>query len=217
MSANHKSILEHVPQARREFLRRLLAGSAFAAPVFATFSIDALTATSAQAQTFANAGFYFPNAVCAQDTGYVGPTIFQAHVALHSDGFGFRFGGVPTGPRVNGEVTLTLGTPRPDLAAIGGFVVMVPGAIVSSVEILRGLTVLARHKTASSNFTITPGDLVTQLVGEPVNPTVVCDLNELADMMASLETSILVQGTLYGSAFSVSGQILPVSGQTLPV
>jgi hypothetical protein len=214
MSANLKSILEHVPPARREFLRRLLAGSAFAAPVFATFSIDALTATSAQAQTFANAGFYFPNAVCATDTGYVGPTAFQAHVAVIG---GFGFGGVPTGPRVNGEVNLTLGTPRPDLAAIAGSVVMVPGAIVSSVEILRGPAVLARHKTTNSNFTITPGDLMTNVVGEPINQTVCCDLNELADMMASLETRILVQGTLYGNAFSVSGQILPVQIQALLV
>jgi hypothetical protein len=215
MSANHKSILEHVPPARREFLRRLLAGSAFAAPVFATFSIDALTATSAQAQTFANAGIYFPNAVCTEDTGYVGPTTFQAHVALQSDGFGFS--GVPTGPRVNGQVNLTLASPRPDLTGIIGNVLMVPGAIVSSVEILRGLKVLARHKTTGPNFTITAGDLVTNLVGEPVNPMLVCDLNELADMMASLETRILVQGTLYGSVFSVSGQILPVQTQGLLV
>lgn len=35
-------IFEHVKPARREFLRKLLAGAAFASPVIATFSVEAL-------------------------------------------------------------------------------------------------------------------------------------------------------------------------------
>lgn len=44
-----EKLLGHVEAERRTFVKRLL-GSAFAAPVLATFSIDALTARSAQAQ-----------------------------------------------------------------------------------------------------------------------------------------------------------------------
>ena len=35
-------VLEHVNPARREFLKKLLTGAAFAAPVIATFSVEAL-------------------------------------------------------------------------------------------------------------------------------------------------------------------------------
>lgn len=40
-------VLKHVNPARREFLRKLLAGAAFAAPVVASFSVEALTPTPA--------------------------------------------------------------------------------------------------------------------------------------------------------------------------
>lgn len=46
----NEKVLNGVQADRRGFVKRILAGAAFAAPVLATFSIDALTARSAQAQ-----------------------------------------------------------------------------------------------------------------------------------------------------------------------
>lgn len=42
-------IFEHVNPARREFLKKLLAGAAFATPVIATFSVEALMPNPAYA------------------------------------------------------------------------------------------------------------------------------------------------------------------------
>lgn len=45
-----ENALTALPAGRREFVKRILAVGAFAAPVVASFTIDALTARSAQAQ-----------------------------------------------------------------------------------------------------------------------------------------------------------------------
>lgn len=46
----NEKVLSRVDAHRRDFVKRLLAGAAFAAPVLATFSIDALTPQEALAQ-----------------------------------------------------------------------------------------------------------------------------------------------------------------------
>lgn len=46
----NEKVLNGVPAERRSFVKRILVGAAFAAPVLASFSIDALTVRSAQAQ-----------------------------------------------------------------------------------------------------------------------------------------------------------------------
>jgi len=45
-----EKVLSGVQADRRNFVKRILTGAAFAAPVLATFTIDALTVRSAQAQ-----------------------------------------------------------------------------------------------------------------------------------------------------------------------
>lgn len=45
----NEKVLSRVDADRRVFVKRILAGAAFAAPVLATFTLDALTPTSAQA------------------------------------------------------------------------------------------------------------------------------------------------------------------------
>ena len=46
----NEKVLSRVDAHRRAFVKRLVTGAAFAAPVLATFTIDALTVRSAQAQ-----------------------------------------------------------------------------------------------------------------------------------------------------------------------
>jgi PEP-CTERM motif len=46
----NERVLGRVEAHRRDFVKRILTGAAFAAPVLATFSIDALTPRSAEAQ-----------------------------------------------------------------------------------------------------------------------------------------------------------------------
>jgi hypothetical protein len=46
----NERVLSRVEAHRRDFVKRIVAGAAFAAPVLATFSIDALTPRSAEAQ-----------------------------------------------------------------------------------------------------------------------------------------------------------------------
>ena len=46
----NEKVLDRVDANRRAFVKRLLAGSAFAVPVLATFTMDALSPTAAQAQ-----------------------------------------------------------------------------------------------------------------------------------------------------------------------
>ena len=46
----NEQVLSRVAAERRGFVKRLLAGAAFAAPVLATFTMDALAPSSAQAQ-----------------------------------------------------------------------------------------------------------------------------------------------------------------------
>ena len=46
-------ILQHVTESRRGFVKRLL-GTAFAAPVIASFSVEALSSSIADAQTVSN-------------------------------------------------------------------------------------------------------------------------------------------------------------------
>jgi hypothetical protein len=46
----NEKLLSRVDANRRAFVKRMLAGAAFTAPVLATFTLDALTPSSAQAQ-----------------------------------------------------------------------------------------------------------------------------------------------------------------------
>jgi len=67
-----KRLAEQVAPNRRDFVMRVL-GGAFVPPLIATFSMDALTATSAEAQISPN------TSACLQDPGYVGPNVFECH------------------------------------------------------------------------------------------------------------------------------------------
>ena len=94
-------IFERVGANRRDFLKRVLGGAAFAVPVIASFSIDGLWVGTASAQALGSQYCNMP------DTGYIGPRAFEAH--LFDQDFLTR---------LNGEATFTISAagrrpPRP--------------------------------------------------------------------------------------------------------
>jgi len=69
----NEKVLSRVAADRRDFVKRLLAGAAFAAPVLATFTIDALAPSSAQAQALNSGGSApEPNTLALLGTGAIG-------------------------------------------------------------------------------------------------------------------------------------------------
>lgn len=182
-------VLDLVHPARRQFLKRLLAGTAFAVPVIATFSLDSLTLDSVHAMGGSNIT-NISNQVCAGDVGYVGPTEFQAHV---STGAIFR----EDDNRVNGQVWLHVNMADAIAHCINGEVAIVPGASIQSVSIWAGRSLAAQVSTSGA-FAIYASNLHTR---------VMCDLDELVDFIASGNASCTVTGTYNGREFSASGQI----------
>jgi len=188
MPEDNKKVLDQIDPARREFMKRLLVGAAFAAPVVATFSIDALTADPAYG--FSPNTTNITNQVCVGDAGYVGPTSFQSHVSV-----GPIFALLEN--RVNGQVTFNAEVIGSTVELIDVSVSMVPGATVLSVSILAGP--LTAVTMPGSFFSIASSNLDTKLA---------CDLDELSDLMASGDTFCVVQGTFAGKKFSATGPIV---------
>jgi hypothetical protein len=91
---NKKRLLDHVDPNRRSFVRQILGGAAFVAPLIATFSIDSLTAGEPEKTRESN--------TCAvDDQGYAGPAVFQV-----------SFSDPSHSTHANGTATFTItGTP----------------------------------------------------------------------------------------------------------
>lgn len=200
--SDEKNLFAHVDPARRDFLKKLLAGAAFAAPVIATFSIEALTADKAYGTPSPNSSntTNITNQICAGDVGYVGPTNFQAHVAV-----GPVF--TPVENRVNGEANITVYLNSP--SSVGEILVnvqMVPFATVNSVTILAEL-LPAATMTGGSSFILTTSNL---------NTRVACDLDELADLIASGGCVLTVEGSFSGRPYTATGVIVVAPSPTLP-
>lgn len=197
MSDENSRVFDLVDPARRGFLKSVLAGAAFAAPVIATFSVESLTANSVHAMGGPNTTRNMSNQVCVSDLGYVGPSSFQAHVStglIHSS----------HDKRVNGQVTLTVGKSDYTVNFINGNIALVPGASVESVYIsVDGQT--AAKVSTSGAFSIYPSDLDSRLL---------CDLDELVDFIASGNACCTVMGEYDGSRYSASGQIYPSQNPT---
>jgi hypothetical protein len=176
------SVLLKLDAKRRDFLKGIL-GAGFAAPLLATFSIDALSVESANAQSVCNT---YAN-TCG-DTGYVGPGAFQAHLAEPRASAG--------GP--NGEATLTVNG-RSIATGIGISVTLVNGAVLSSLYlIVSGSYILIPMNAANVS-----NGLITNNTLEPY------DLDEVLNAMAFGQVNIQVQGTYRGEPFTIAGQIIP--------
>jgi len=217
VSDDKKTVFENVHPDRREFFKKLLAGAAFATPVIATFSIDALTADSANAES----SFCFPNSTanitscnqCPADAGYVGPSLFEAHVSTSLSNDPQDSG--PKGPhRVNGQAIFQLNLLKgsiPSVLSIIGTINMVFDATITSAAIMVGGRVAVNLLILGGNsFQIHNSNVAS----------FVCDLDELADLMASRDTTLTVKGMYLGSPYTVSGAIVPdpsSSGPTILV
>jgi hypothetical protein len=181
-----ETVLQNVDPKRRDFLKSVLAAG-FAAPLVATFSIDALTAESANAQVAVNS---FPNA-CG-DTGYVGPSSFHAHiVAMGAPPF------MAASPQVNGEVFFTVQTLR-GFSATG---------ILPAVQLVSNTTISKAYLLVNGQvISFTNGGAITSndLIGK------VCDLDALLNAMATDQVAVFIEGQYEGIApFVATGTVHP--------
>lgn len=190
MCDDKSKVFDLVHPARRQFLKRLLAGAAFAVPVISTFTVDSLTVDTVHAMGGSNIT-NISNQVCRGDVGYVGPRSFEAHVStgaiFNDDDY-----------RVNGQVVLRAYTDGGPIAYyLEGEVFIVPGASVQSVFISTyGRT--AAEVSTNGQFTILPKDLDTR---------VMCDIDELMDAIAAGNATCTVTGEYYDRRYSATGQI----------
>jgi hypothetical protein len=194
--------LEQLDPTRRSFIKKLVAAGA-AAPVVATFSIDALSQAINSSRT---GGSSF--SACQPDLGYVGPTAFAAHLA---------YAGPPQdfGARVNGELRLAAdddgghgndddahgndggGHRRARKQRIQTNLQLVDGAVFGNAQILiNGNTAVSLNSgksyiDASSLF---PG---------------ACDLDFLLNAMAAGQATVLVAVSYLGNALNLTGGITP--------
>jgi hypothetical protein len=204
MSDDSSKVFDLVDPARRGFLKSVLAGAAFAAPVIATFSVESLTASSVHAMGGPNSVQNMSNQVCVSDLGYVGPSSFQAHV---STGVSYS----SDAKRVNGQVTLTVSMNGYTANSICGQISLVPGASIQGVSIsVDGRT--AAQVSTSGAFMIYGSDLDTHgnnRGNNRANHLALCDLDELVDFIASGDGCCTVTGEYDGRSYSASGEIYP--------
>lgn len=209
---NNDSVLGKVDAKRRDFLKTVLAAG-FAAPVVATFSIDALAAESANAGGAPNSSYPgFPNVTgfpnvsnispiapntCATDLGYVGPSSFQAHL-------------VAVGPTeasaagMNGEATLSVTTaPSINVQIIG----LTGGSSVSISNV--ALVVNGESISISLNKT----NAGTILPGTDLGK--ICNLDEVLNALATGRATITVEGKYSSESFTLSGVVQPVPPATV--
>jgi len=193
-------ILNHVEPSRRGFMKTVLAGAAFAAPVIATFSIEGLGVDTAYGQVSSSAlssasGSRGP---CLPDLGYVGPAVFRAYVL-----------DVSGSTRVNGELTIAL---NDEGKSADVRLDLVKDADVSSAYLtINGITAATLRLRADDNFghvhyegRLTAGDLQG-----------VCDFDSLLQAMASQTVAAVVTGTYSYASFDAQGTIFSAGGPTI--
>jgi hypothetical protein len=180
-----KKLIDHVDPHRRDFVRRILGGAAFVAPLIATFSIDSLTANAADEQFNANA--------CeVEDSGYVGPNTFLAYI---SDPKRLT--------RANGIGTFVIlpsfMNPTSVNAATLGFTLGVTeNATITSAYISvggRDVCTLPPH-----------GGSITAL-----NVHALCDFDDLLGSLAAGLASLVCVITIGSGLFTLTGPIVPAS------
>jgi len=205
---NPDEVIQKVGANRRDFLKRVLAGAAFAVPIVASFSIDGLWVGTVSAQSFSSSYCGMP------DTGYIGPQTFEAHLSdpnLQS--------------RLNGEVEFTIVGPDEDghghadrntgdddrghrggtrTAKIRTRLTLPTGASVTDAYI-------AVDSQRVVSFPNGNGVITTNMpLGE------VCDFDGLLQAMAAGGAQVFAYGSYdNGLSFNVAGAIQPVPGHTI--
>jgi hypothetical protein len=208
-TSNH--IFDNLDPSRRDFVKRVLAGAAFAAPVIATFSIESLGVTAAYAQGASGSSSVSssgpsgssPGASsgpCLQDLGYVGPERFEAHVADTSGN-----------TRVNGELVIKIDGDHDVAKAAEVRLDMTKDSLVTSAYLaINGVNVvnipLVEHHEADPHYytgRICPSDIMN-----------LCDFDALLQSLASQLVTAFALGTYFETSFSAQGAVAPASGDS---
>ena len=184
-------ILNQVGDSRRDFVKRVLIGAPFAAPVIASFAIGNLAVEPALARS-AMGSPVPPGPACASgvgsypihalpDPGYVGPNQFRAHVTDTSGN-----------TRVNGEVSIEVHGNH----TAGIDIDMIKGALVTGAQL------------AINGFTVVPN---IPLQGNPnINFSDTCgipDFDFLLQAMANQQVTVSVQGLYNSLSFNAQGSV----------
>jgi hypothetical protein len=202
-------IFDQLDPSRRDFVKRVLAGAAFAAPVIATFSIESLGVTAAYAQGASGSSSVSSSAPsgsnpgassgpCLQDLGYVGPERFEAHVADTSGN-----------TRVNGELAIKIDGDYDAARSAEVRLDMTRDSVVTSAYLaINGVNVvnlpLVEHHEADPHYytgKICSSDIMN-----------LCDFDALLQSLASQLVTAFVLGTYLGTSFSAQGAVVPASG-----
>ena len=200
-------ILNRVDASRREFVKRVLAGAAFAAPVIASFSIESLSVDPAYGQTpSGNCGSPGPVVSngsagrCLADPGYVGPSLFQAHVA---DNSGYTL--------VNGEMGIAV---HGDCRGADVSLLMTGDVALCSVTLtMNSVDVVDIELHSRGGF----GDsdrfpMVGTIEASDVH---LCNFDALLQAMASHKVTAVVDGTYSSEPFNACGKLAPASASPI--
>jgi hypothetical protein len=186
-----KRLLDHVDPNRRSFVRQILGGAALVAPLVATFSIESLIAPEEARAA---------NACPVDDTGYAGPSVFQA-----------RFSDPTHTTHANGVATFVItanpaGTFSVKKAQVDYSILLAPPATFVSAYILspRLLPFGGGDGVAFLPGPLAKGTLNRENVGG------LCIFDALLDGLDSEGCSIVMNVEVQGTQFTLSGTIKSV-------
>lgn len=194
-------LLSQVAPSRRGFVKSVLAGAAFAAPVIASFSVENLEIRSANGQILnsSQSAYLSSSNPCLPDLGYVGPSFFQAYVL-----------DISGSTRVNGQVSFNI---QQDGKALGVRMRMTRDASASAVNLsVNGVNVATVQLGGGDNNGFGRRNNESQGRITAADVTGLCDFDSLLQALASQTVKAVVQGTYASSSFDAQGLVLPMAG-----
>ena len=177
-----KRLLDHVDPNRRSFVRQILGGAAFVAPLIATFSIDSLTAGEPE-------GVRESNTCAVDDQGYAGPAVFQV-----------SFSDPSHSTHANGTATFTItanppGTFSVKTAEVIYSLFLAPGATFCKAFILSYDQVVVCYLEDTKHGVIDKGTIM------------LCDFDEFLIGLDSEGSTIVVLVEVQGQKYELTGTI----------
>jgi len=175
-----KRLLDHVDPNRRSFVRQILGGDALVAPLVATFSIESLIAPEEARAA---------NSCPVDDTGYAGPSVFQA-----------SFKDPTHTTHANGVATFVItanppGTFSVKTAQVHYSILLAPGTTLDYASVLvHGEEV----------------DLVANGVIDKSNLNSLCNFEEFLDGLDSEGSTIVVYVVVQDAHYTLTGTIKSV-------
>jgi len=205
----NERIFHHVDPSRREFVKRVLAGAAFAAPVVASFSIETLcvspayaagSSASASSSSSSSSSASPSPGPCLADPGYVGPGLFQAYVE-----------DVTGNTRVNGELVLAIRQDNQGESADITVRMTKDAEVTSAYLVVNSVKVATIALNDHDDFG--HHDLSGKITAANLNG--LCDFDSLLQSMASLQVSAMIGGTYSSESFCALGALSPASASPI--